>query len=177
MTVEDVKLHAHPSKESCPYCHAAFSRGEETWPCDRCGTKLHAECSRENGLRCPVFACRGRIVGGPEARCARCDSSFTATDEVWACGTCGERGHADCFRRHNLVCARGCWGPVLLPTGAPVRPPARVSPLPVRHIVLFAPQVAVLLMVFAQVRGLPLAMGLVVMFVCAFASLALWPRS
>jgi hypothetical protein len=139
---ERVALHAHASQESCPYCHDKIAEEQETWVCDRCGTKLHAECFRENELRCTVLGCAGRavvpagsrvepLVLGPEEEsaraerrarrqpCPRCHEPMSFSEETWACDGCSNLHHAACFRANEFRCSViGCRGRPRLPAGA-----------------------------------------------------------
>jgi hypothetical protein len=58
--LENVALHERPHEDVCPFCHDALRPEQETWPCDKCGTRLHAECFHDNKLACTVLACSGR---------------------------------------------------------------------------------------------------------------------
>ncbi len=139
---ERVALHAHASQESCPYCHDRISAEQETWVCDHCETKLHAECFRENELRCTVLGCTGHaavpagarvepLVLGPEEEnaraerrarrqpCPRCHEKVSFSEETWACDACDNIHHAACFRANAFrCCVVGCRGRPRLPAGA-----------------------------------------------------------
>lgn len=58
--MEAVALHERPRPETCPFCKDALGPDDDAWPCERCGTRLHAECFEENGLACTVLGCTGR---------------------------------------------------------------------------------------------------------------------
>jgi hypothetical protein len=60
--VDQVSLHERPHAETCPFCHDAIRGGQEVWPCEKCGTRLHGACFRENRLRCTVLGCGGQAV-------------------------------------------------------------------------------------------------------------------
>jgi hypothetical protein len=55
-----VTLHERPHEETCPFCHDTIRAEQEVWPCDRCGTRLHAECFHDNKDACTVLGCTGR---------------------------------------------------------------------------------------------------------------------